>query len=151
VEFEHFFDFTTLAALAPASGSASPVYSLPLNIDPDAEFHWRGVKVDHLLSLNVGIRFRDTLGNYLSDDFVPVWLAFISPSLTAYTGAQSCIHEPEIVCPASSVILLDVCSYDTVPWSSGGLDSILLTGVKRYSNTSCECGEVCQAAGVSHG
>ena len=151
VEFEHFYDSTTLAALAPVSGSVSPVYSIPLNIDPDAEFRWRGVKIDHLFSLNVGLRFRDPYGNYLSDDFVPVWLAFIPPSLTIYTGGQSCIHEPEIVCPASSVVLLDVCSYDTVPWSSRGLLSILLTGVKRYVDTCCECGEICAPAGGSRG
>jgi len=151
VEFEVFYDLTTLAALAPAPGSKSPVYDLPLNMDPDAEFRWRGVKTDHLLSLNVGLRFRDPYGNYLSDDFVPVWLAFIPPSLTAFTGGQSCIHEPEIVCPASSVVLLDVCSYDTVTWSSGGLGSILLTGVKRYADTCCECGEICEPAGVSRG
>ncbi len=132
---DQFFDSVAVPQLA--AGGANPIYSIPLTLDPDAEFRWRGVKFDHVDAANIGVRFRDPWNNYLSDDFIPIWLAFISPSSDELTGGQCCVFEPEIICPAKSVVFVDFISYDTVPWLSGGPSPIVLCGVKRFPISGC--------------
>jgi hypothetical protein len=136
-EFEHYYDYTTLPALAGVG--PAKLYDIPLTIDPDAEFRWRGVKFDHTTLANYGVRFRDTHLNYLSDDFVPSYLAFIGPSTDARSGGQGVDAEPELICPASGEVTLDICSYDTTPWQSGGPGNVTLCGVKRYDLLTCGC------------
>jgi hypothetical protein len=140
-EAELFYDTQSNPGLAVAPGDPAKIYNIPLTIDPDAEFLWRGVKFDHVKNANIGVRFRDPYGRYMSDDFVPIWLCHISPSNTLTMGGQACIHEPEIVCPAASVVMVDFCSYDTTPWTSGGPSPVMLCGVKRYKlDAGCDCG-----------
>jgi hypothetical protein len=138
-EFEHYYDSTVLPALNPTTAFPATLFDIPLTIDPDAKFMWRGVKFDHATISNFGVRFRDTRLNYLSDDFVPVWLAFIPPSLTALSGGQGVTHEPEVICPKAGVVMIDIKSYDTVPWTTGGPQNVTLCGVKRYSLADCGC------------
>lgn len=138
VESEQFFDFQSNPGLSQSPPNPSPIYNIPLTLDPDAEFRWRGVKFDHTNNANIGFRFRDPYGNYMASDFVPVWLLFISPSNTLTTGGPCNILEPEVICPKNSVIMLDVISYDATPWTSGGPSPICLYGVKRYpSGADC--------------
>jgi hypothetical protein len=155
-EFEHFYDTTSTPGFNPATGTQS-VLNIPLNIDTDAEFRWRGIRLkftdsDEDLSgiANIGLRWRTPEGAYLSPSsdtspfgFVPVYLAYITPKNdNNVNGGMSCIIEPEIICPAASVVWLDMFSFDL--GVSGYLQFLWLTGVKRFSDEkSCGCAEVC--------
>jgi hypothetical protein len=158
-EFQFFYDSSILPQLDPQIGDPNPILSLPLTVDPDAPFYWRGVKINNPLLGNYGLRFRDPFGNYLacsalngnnsptptSDDFVPAWLAYVIPSPSSLAGGMPCIHEPEICCPAKSVVFVDLFSFDSVPWTTGGPKGIFLCGVKRYDERACGCNEECAA------
>jgi hypothetical protein len=49
-------------------------------------------------------------------------------------------YEPEVFCPANSVVYMDLFSWAATPWSDGGPDRVWLTGVKRFGQQS-PCGE----------
>ena len=138
-ETEQFFDSQAFGLLNPQVGDPPIIYDIPLTLDPDADFRWRGEKFDHATLSNFGVRFRDCHLNYLSDDFIPVWLVFIGPSLSARGGGQGITHEPEILCPATGVVMMDIKSFDTVPWTTGGPGNVTLCGVKRYNLQNCGC------------
>jgi len=159
VDFEHYFDQNTCPQLLPGAGAPDQIYNIPLNLDPDAPFHWRGIKIPNLDGAagprNVGLRFRAPDGRGLSaagtpnpavavpNAFVPIWLwGFQANNGDALTGAQCCVFESEIVCPPAGVILVDQCSLI----AGGGyqVGTIILCGIKRYKNDVC-CGEVCRA------
>src|ERR1035441_3040572 len=62
--------------------SATPAYltyrtNIPLRLDQDAEFRWRGISWEYpdpglFYSGQIAIRLRDCYGNYLSNDFIPI-------------------------------------------------------------------------------
>ena len=166
VDFDHFFD----ALPGPnqvlglqVSSAINPVLNLGLRLDPDAPFLWRAIAFQpspdtvagcppSFYSVgNFGVRLRDTQGNYLMPDgqFVPVWQLGIPPNGLQPGGASilGCgafpVIEPEIYCPAQSVIYLDLFSYDTVPWTTPGPVGIWLRGVKRFP---ADQSSVCSAA-----
>jgi len=130
---------------------------LPLTLDPDAPFEWRGVKINNPTIGNYGLRFKDPYGNYLAasalngnnspvptaNDFVPAWLAFVIPAPSALAGGPACIFEPQVICPKKGVIFLDIMSFDATPWTTGGPLGIFLCGIKRYDERGCDCNEEC--------
>jgi len=70
VEFEYFFDVSIQVlqiVLVPNHG----VTSIPLQLDRDAEFRWRGIQVSNPNS-SFGLRFRTPDGTYLQDDYQPM-------------------------------------------------------------------------------
>jgi hypothetical protein len=158
IDFEHYYDATTNPLLAPGAGYPDQIDNIPLLIDPDAPFHWRGIKIPNLDGANgprnVGLRFRGPDGRHLSGpelspgggtllSFVPIWLWGSTPNNgDALTGGQCCILESEIICVPSSVIMVDQLSLTTGAGYQVG--AIILCGVKRYKNDVC-CGEVCRA------
>ncbi len=94
---------------------------------------------------NFGIRLRDPFGNFFCPDdaFVPVWLRAYQPQDAAELGGgPGCLFEPETECPPQSIVYLDIYSFDTVPWSSGGPGRVWLTGVKRWKEGGACGGEV---------
>lgn len=150
VDFDHFYDALPssgpyyLPQLALTVGDPNPVLNIPLRIDPDAPFIWRGIKIGiH----NIGIRLRDPWGNFLCPDnqFVPMFL-FSAAAVRQGTGESGpgCVIEPETECPPQSVIYVDLFSFEAVPWTLGGPNQILLTGVKRYrQDQGCTDGGLC--------
>lgn len=147
VDFDHYFDQHSVPPLALGPGAPDQIYNISLPLDPDAPFHWRGIKIPNLNGatgpLNIGLRFRSPDGRYLSDDFVPIWLWGLTPcNGDALTGGQCCILESELICPAASVIFVDQSSL--VPGAGYQVGTIILTGIKRFRNDQC-CGEACRA------
>lgn len=108
-EFEYYFDSSILPALNTASLAIGQiVFNVPLVLQTDAPFFWRGLIVDNP-GAGLAIRFRGPDGTYLSDDFVP--LGFYSPMPPAKhppIGNAPTIVDFEIPCEKGSVVYLDI-------------------------------------------
>lgn len=158
-DFEHYFDQTTVPALAPGVGAPDQIYNIPLPLDPDAPFYWRGLKIPNLNGvagpLNIGLRFRSSPGGRqlsgaadagnttAANDFVPIWLLGLTPcNDDALTGGQCCVLESEIPCPAAGTVIVEQSSL--TPGAGYQVGTVILAGVKRYANDAC-CGETCRA------
>jgi hypothetical protein len=81
------------------------ILGIPLQLDADAPFTWRGIKVNG--PANFALKFRDPYGNYLSDDWINIPLEY-GPEETSVYGSNVVDIEPAIACPHASVILVDV-------------------------------------------
>jgi len=141
---DQYFDGYNAPALGQ-TGGPDWYYNIPLQIDKDADFLWRGIKIPNqpVDILNLGIQLRDPSGRYLTAGFVPVWLWGLQVSLNdGLTGGPGCILEPGIFCLKGSVILLD---YQNLTTGGGAVDfAVVLIGVKRWQKSLC-CGETCHA------
>ena len=105
-DFIHYFDQTNTTQLnnALSIAAGATVLGIPLNLQNDAPFTWRGIKING--PSNFAVRFRDPYGNYMSDDFLPLPLDY-GPREPASVGSNPVVIE-EVRCPAGSVILVDV-------------------------------------------
>lgn len=143
-DYVYFFDASNTPLLNQnVSGLNIPF--IPLVLDQDTAFYWRGFKVGAIRELsggepvlydfpNFSLKLRDCYQNDLSDDLVPACLyGFPSNPLSfnsaLLTGAPVPL-DPEIYCPPGGVITL----FLSVPTLAAGtwLPSISLYGVKRY-------------------
>lgn len=106
-DFVHYYDQLSEALLSSALSLSvgSEIVGIPLTLQNDAPFLWRGVKVNG--PTNFGIRFRDQAGNYLSEDYVPLPLGY-APDLQAILGVPPVVLEPEIPCHPGGVVWVDV-------------------------------------------
>ena len=106
-DFVYYFDQTNTPQLQNALNLSvgGIIMGIPLQLESDAPFTWRGIKV--LNAPNYALRFRDTSGNYLSEDWVQVGLAFQPDAAPPY-GCEVIDIEPAVPCPQGSVILVDV-------------------------------------------
>ena len=107
-DFEYYFDLSSIPAFAGVLGAGQEVTGIVLQLQPDAEFRWRAVQVSNPGSM-LGLRFRAPDGAYLSEGYVPMENFSGFPQAAAgIPGGGPVALEPEIVCPAASVVLLDV-------------------------------------------
>jgi len=109
-DFVHCFDQTTTAQLNNALSLAvgNSILGIPLVLEADAPFTWRGVKINIAGgTATFSVKFRDPYGNYLSDDFIPTNLKDAALQTTVY-GSNVVELEPQISCPRGSQILVDV-------------------------------------------
>lgn len=147
-----FFDqFWVYAFTLPNSASASyPIGNFPLRLDDDADFYCRG-----LWALDEGetgingsallVIMRDVYGRRLADDYQPLYSLFAPVSVAAtiyyYGYGRNVVPlgtfntpaslEPELYCPAGSIITLDLAMPpDATPGDTAA--TIWLAGVKRY-------------------
>lgn len=105
--FEHFFDKNNAPALAGPFTSGQQVLDIPLRLDTDADFFWRAIKIT-AASQKFFIRFRDPFGNLLSD-YIPAANYIPSPTrFEAPLGSAPVPLEPEIPCPAGSIVFVDI-------------------------------------------
>lgn len=106
-DFVHYFDQTNTPqlnnALSLAAGQS--ILAIPLQLQGDAPFTLRGIKING--PANYAVKLRDPYGNYLSDDWVPLALDY-APNEPASYGSNVVEFEPEIRCPAGSIVLVDV-------------------------------------------
>jgi hypothetical protein len=153
---------------APSFNSASVPYlqymeSIPLRLDADAEFRWRGISWEYpdpgfFYVGQIAIRLRDAYGNYLSSDFIPIlnyaqayhimqpWNdtgglnnpappsppTFVSP----FVGGMAVPFADEIICPASSVLWLDIQNLNR-PFQGCSVGRFMVRGVKRRPAADC--------------
>ena len=107
-EFEYYFDVSILPVFQVPILPGQEIVGIVLQTQPDAEFRWRAVQVSNPGSM-LGLRFRAPDGAYLSEGYVPMENFSGFPQAAAgIPGGGPVALEPEIVCPAASVVLLDV-------------------------------------------
>lgn len=82
-EFEYYFDPTNTPALKLTLQPGQQYLNIPLTTQNDADFLWRGIQCSG--PGNVGVRFHDPYGNYMSDGYVP---------LSCYSGFTETPHLP---------------------------------------------------------
>jgi hypothetical protein len=106
-DFVHYFDQTNTPRLNDALSLAAgaTIIGIPLQLQGDAPFNLRAIEING--PNNYAVRLRDPYGNYLSDDYIPIPLDY-GPEETAGYGSNVVEFEPELKCPAGSVILVDV-------------------------------------------
>ena len=129
--------------------SGKTIDNVPLPLDRDAPFYWRGVKLATISSAagpngtvggitgysfpNVSVKFRDAYNNDLSDGLVPATQYAFSMNPLQFnnsmlTGPPFPL-DPEIYCPAGGVLWF----FLKAPTLAGAtLLSVTLFGVKRF-------------------
>lgn len=106
-DFIHYFDQTNALQLknALALAAGQTILAIPLQLETDAPFFWRAIQIKG--PANFAIRLRDPYGNYLTDDYVPLPLGDAGEETSVF-GGLPVILNPEVQCPAGSVLLLDI-------------------------------------------
>lgn len=131
--------------------------NIPLRLDSDSRFMWRGISWEYpdtvfFLCGQIAIRIRDCFGNYLSSDFVPIlnyaqgsyvlqpWSGVSPPDgpfLTApFAGGMSVAFPDEIECPPSGVIQFDILGISSL--NAGNVGRFMVRGVKRRPSGDCD-------------
>jgi hypothetical protein len=105
-EFIEFFDVHTVPGLGQVLAAGEELRDIPLLLDPDAEFHIRGIEVATQVEDALGVQFRDGYGNYLSDGYVPA--GSYSGQQLADVGALPVPVECEIVCPPGAALSVSI-------------------------------------------
>jgi hypothetical protein len=122
-EFEdRFFAKSFTVTLAPNQNLVNQAVQL----DRDADFIWSGVQVSYT-GLPFSVRFSDSSGYYLSDNYVGSF-AFAA---NAGIGAPYII-EPELFMPAGSAIVLDL---QELSGNANGPIQFVFLGRKRYKRS----------------
>jgi hypothetical protein len=147
-DFIHYFDSSNVPLLA-SDVNGLTISNIPLPLDRDAPFYWRGIKVALRTTSggvafgdtepNFSVKFRDVYDNDLSDDLVPaVEYAFpMNPLL----GTNFLVKgppvplEPEIYCPPGGVILAFI-QVPSLSRSVAYFPEFAFFGVKRFKE--CE-------------
>jgi len=136
-DFVYFFDGSNTPFLNQSVSALSIPY-IPLILDQDAPFYWRGIKIDMrttgAVPPNVNVKLRDCYQNDLSDGLVPATqYGFPQNPVTFngqnYTGAPVPL-EPEIYCPRGGVILFFL---EAPTLANPSYLSVTLFGVKRFT------------------
>jgi len=143
-EFVYYFDGSNTPMLATDVSPGLVIEHIPLVLQQDAPFYWRGVKVDLRTGggggptqPNISIRFRDCYQNDLMDNYIPAtqW-GFPQNPVTFnsgdYTGAPTPL-ESEIYCPRGGYIEFFI---NAPVLAHPSYVFVSLFGVKRFK----ECG-----------
>jgi len=138
-EFTYFFDGSN-TPLLNQDVSGLTLRNIPLVLEQDAPFFWRGIKVDYIVGPGGGpaipdlaVKFQDCYQNDLSDGLIPV-TQYAYPSNPVhfnsadYTGAPTPL-DPEIYCPPGGYILLDL---QAPVLTNPAFVIVTLYGVKRF-------------------
>lgn len=129
-DFSYSFDGSTVPLLAPSIPGGAFIQNIFMRLQPDEMFLWRGWKVQgYGPSLQpLYIWFKDSHGNYLSNAPIPS-LHWTYPSGTIGFGFATVPLEPEIVCPAGSVVTLYIQNPGILTVTNP--PRVILYGVKR--------------------
>jgi hypothetical protein len=127
--FAFYFDSQNVPALTQDIAVGAQIANIPLQLDRDAPFIWRGASVLADES-GLGVQFQGPDGSLLSSAFEPVLQSFF-PGGALGPGFGFVVHEPEIECPVSGVILLSLANLSGAAIVSPVVE-VLLLGVKRW-------------------
>jgi len=140
---EYYFDEISVPALKVNLTAGQILANIPLVIANSQtgtfsqEFHLRGMQIGLLSGsdnvLPFGIRLRDAVGNYLSNDFVPVaFFEGLNNSAATHGALPGVVFEPELVFPTGGIFLIDLANLSTLTASVNPFP-ITLKGVHRYA------------------
>lgn len=146
VDYVYFFDGSNVELLNQ-SISGKTIENIPLTLEQDAPFYWRGIKVNADRETNSGVpdayiippvsvkcRFEDWAYNKLSDDYVNATQYGFPSNPWAISRAQLTgppVPIAEIYCPPGSVQWFFV-KAGTLSSPDAHFISISLYGVKRF-------------------
>lgn len=105
-EFIQFFDSNTVPGLGHVLAAGEELRDIPLLLDPNAEYHIRGIEVATQTEDALGVQFRDGYGHYLSDGYVPA--GSYSGQQSADVGALPVPIEAELICPPGAALSVSV-------------------------------------------
>lgn len=137
-DFVYQFDGSNTPMLVSISAGQNVPY-IPLVLQQDASFYWRGWKVETRSSLteedlaipDLSIKLRDPSQNDLSDGLVPVVeYGYVQNPAQRFTQPPVLI-DPEIFCPAGGIVTAFLLGGSTLTAASGVV--ISLYGVKRFT------------------
>jgi len=146
-DFIYFFDGSNTPALANDISNTSP-FQIPLQLQQDAPFFWRGVKVNAIRETtngnpaqyeapNITVQFQDCYQNNLSDDLVPATqygFSIVPVALNSgfILGAPVPL-EGDIYCPPGGTVYVSITAppLGSLPVNKYFV-SLALYGVKRF-------------------
>lgn len=150
-DYIYFFDGSNTPLLNQDFGAgldlSNPSGGIPLQLEQDVAFYWRGIKVGALRKTvstvpnsyvlpDLLVRFKDNYENFLSDDMAPAVqygfpanpVAFLNQQLTGPPVPL----EGEIYCPPGGVLWLYLKCANFNSLSGKFFPQIALYGVKRF-------------------
>ena len=153
VEFTYFFDGSNTPLLYQ-DVTSKRIDNIPLVMEQDAPFYWRGIKVALLESAsgpngtiggitnyevpNVNVRFQDCYQNNLSDGYVPSTHYGYPMNAVAFNNSlltgPPFLLDPEIYCPPGGYILLFIQAGTLTAPTTSYLLNVTLFGVKRFKD-----------------
>jgi hypothetical protein len=133
-DFLYIFNANDVPVLGNLITAGSQLLNIPLLLDPDAPFLWRGLAMENV---NLMVRFKDPSGNYLSDGFVLFSLYGVPGGIAGVAqNGQPVVLEADagngqgaIFCPAGGIVQVDFYNNTAGSLTPG---SIQLLGIKRY-------------------
>lgn len=102
--FRHVFDVVSAPGLSVRLAPGEQTEYIPLPLQTDVPFIWRGVLMTG--SAIFGVRFKDSDGNYLSDDYVPI--ADYDGSMVPGPIGSVPVPLEEISCQAGGIVYLSI-------------------------------------------
>jgi hypothetical protein len=134
-QFHYFFDSLTTPALSGTIPTLGTVDSIPLLLQPDTEFHWRGIKISGDDGSSLAVMFQDPYGHFLSDTYVPANAYAVPSGIGNLIGSQTVPQESAIICPPGGVIWIYLQNPTAGTYT---IDiEVTLLGVKRIRDTRC--------------
>lgn len=135
-QFHYAFSALNTPSLSGTLAAGQEVADIPLLLQSDTEFRWRGVKIASTpAGSSLKARFRDCFGNFLSDEYVPINCYAVGSGLGGYIGTVPVPLEEELVCPPGGVVWLGLQNPTAIPVSLA--ITVSLFGVKRVQELEC--------------
>ncbi len=136
--FTYTFDASNVVALSGTIGAGQTITEIPLQLEADAPFLWRGWKLDAQQdNLSLQFVFRTPDGYFLapSNTFLPIQLCGVPAGYITPVGGSVVPMECDIYCPASAVIGLYLHNPTAAPVDYNL--PVLLFGEKRRLEGCC--------------
>src|SRR5262249_18710436 len=106
-EFGYWYDQFNTPGLQISLGPGEERRGVMLFFESDAEFHLKAIEINDPSGV-LGVILYDPAGQAMSQDYLPVWLAFSSLSSAQNPGQCPVVFEPELVFPAGAGMRLDI-------------------------------------------
>jgi len=133
-QFHYTFDSNNTSAMGNSIPAGGLLLNVPLPLEPDAAFLWRGFKIR---DTDLAVRLKDPYGNYLSMAFIPVALYGDTPIDSTGSEGGFCVPWGQgIYCPLGGNVFVDF--YNP---TDGALipTAIALYGLKRFIRREPVC------------
>ena len=128
-QFSYSFDSTNTPGLIANIAANNITRDIPLQLQTDAVFMLRSIFIS---AANLSIQIRNTFGRILSDDFVPLNVAYQASGIATLGGPAGGLFipmEPELLCTPGGIFLLN---FQNTTNAGIAPPKITMYGAKRY-------------------